>query len=317
METVSRKRKGAPPVCSATRSLQDLASRKRAYRGSEPQQSHCTDAPVPAVVMTAPAASGASASARVLPGRGLKRKVGCIDNATRIGWRKRLESEYDLGDEIGHGKFGFVRVCRPKAGTRGEEEFACKALPKNGGDTTHREVEIMQHLSGHPGVVTLSAVFEDTDAFYLVVSPTSPQWEIPILHAPARAMEPVSRKRKGAPPVSATSGGERVLLQCSVGYGGAVVVALAQIHHQDSSERGQVNGDGIRQQHARDRALLQGGTQNGELLVMDSMNSNIYRMALPLSQCAFAAYDYSGYGASTGKPSEENTYADIEAVPGS
>ncbi|OEL31436.1 Protein ABHD17C [Dichanthelium oligosanthes] len=27
-----------------------------------------------------------------------------------------------------------------------------------------------------------------------------------------------------------------------------------------------------------------------------------------------AAYDYSGYGASTGKPSEENTYADIEAV---
>ncbi|KAJ0775054.1 putative serine aminopeptidase, S33, alpha/Beta hydrolase [Helianthus annuus] len=26
------------------------------------------------------------------------------------------------------------------------------------------------------------------------------------------------------------------------------------------------------------------------------------------------AYDYSGYGASTGKPSESNTYADIEAV---
>ena len=29
-------------------------------------------------------------------------------------------------------------------------------------------------------------------------------------------------------------------------------------------------------------------TQNGELLVMDSMNSNIYRMALPLSRCACA-----------------------------
>jgi len=119
--------------------------------------------------MTAPAASGASASAGVLPGRGLKRKVGCIDNATRIGRRKRLENEYDLGEEIGHGKFGSVRVCRPKARTRGEEEFACKALPKNGGDTAHREVEIMQHLSGHPGVVTLRAVFEDTDAFYLVM----------------------------------------------------------------------------------------------------------------------------------------------------
>ncbi|CAD6245560.1 unnamed protein product [Miscanthus lutarioriparius] len=104
----------------------------------------------------------------LLPGRGLKRKVGCIDSATRIGRRKRLESEYDLGEEIGHGKFGSVRVCRPKA-ARGEEEFACKALPKNGGDTAHREVEIMQHLSGHPGVVTLRAVFEDADAFYLVM----------------------------------------------------------------------------------------------------------------------------------------------------
>jgi len=121
-------------------------------------------------VMTAPAASGASASAGFLPGRGLKRKVGCIDSATRIGRRKRLESEYDLGEEIGHGKFGSVRVCRARAGApRGEEEFACKALPKNAGDTAHREVEIMQHLSGHPGVVTLRAVFEDADAFYLVM----------------------------------------------------------------------------------------------------------------------------------------------------
>jgi len=120
--------------------------------------------------MTAPAASGASASAGFLPGRGLKRKVGCIDSATLIGRRKRLESEYDLGEEIGHGKFGSVRVCRARAGAPwGEEEFACKALPKNAGDTAHREVEIMQHLSGHPGVVTLRAVFEDADKFYLVM----------------------------------------------------------------------------------------------------------------------------------------------------
>ncbi|RLM60522.1 serine/threonine-protein kinase PEPKR2-like [Panicum miliaceum] len=172
MEQAPRKRKGAPPACSAARSLQDLASRKRACRGSDPQRSPRADARggPPAVVMTAPAASGASASAGFLPGRGLKRKVGCIDSATRIGRRKRLESEYDLGEEIGHGKFGSVRVCRAKAGPpRGEKEFACKALPKNAGDTAHREVEIMQHLSGHPGVVTLTAVFEDADAFYLVM----------------------------------------------------------------------------------------------------------------------------------------------------
>ncbi|CAO2202260.1 unnamed protein product [Urochloa humidicola] len=179
MEPVPRKRKGAPPpACSAARSLQDLASRKRACRGSDPHHSPgggaAADAAAPAAaVMTAPAACGASASAGFLPGRGLKRKVGCIDNATRIGRRKRLESEYDLGEEIGHGKFGSVRVCRAKNGLGaarlGEEEFACKALPKNAGDTAHREVEIMQHLSGHPGLVTLRAVFEDADAFYLVM----------------------------------------------------------------------------------------------------------------------------------------------------
>jgi hypothetical protein len=32
-------------------------------------------------------------------------------------------------------------------------------------------------------------------------------------------------------------------------------------------------------------------TQGGELLVMDSMNSNIYRMALPLSRCECALAD--------------------------
>ncbi|VAI18502.1 unnamed protein product [Triticum turgidum subsp. durum] len=94
------------------------------------------------------------------------RKVGCIESATRIGRKKRLEAEYELGDEIGQGKFGSVRICRAKAGG---EEFACKALPKNGEETVHREVEIMQHLSGHPGVVTLKAVFEDADKFYLVM----------------------------------------------------------------------------------------------------------------------------------------------------
>ena len=31
-------------------------------------------------------------------------------------------------------------------------------------------------------------------------------------------------------------------------------------------------------------------------------------------QCTVVAYDYSGYGRSTGRPSERNMYADIEAV---
>lgn len=167
MESTPRKRKGAPPACSAAaRSLQDLASRKRFCRESDPQPpSAAGGGGAPAAVMTAPAASGAAASP--VRGCGHKRKVGCIDSATRMGRRKRLDSEFELGDEIGHGKFGSVRACRARA--PGGEELACKALPKNGGDTAHREVEVMQHLSGHPGVVTLRAVFEDADSFYLVM----------------------------------------------------------------------------------------------------------------------------------------------------
>ncbi|OEL24255.1 Serine/threonine-protein kinase PEPKR2 [Dichanthelium oligosanthes] len=120
--------------------------------------------------MTAPAARGASAAAEVLlPVRGLKQKMGCIDSATRIGHRKQLESEYDLGEEIGHGKFRSVRLCHAWAGAGEEKLFACKALPKNAADTAHREVEIMQHLLGHLGVVTLRAIFKDADTFYLIM----------------------------------------------------------------------------------------------------------------------------------------------------
>ncbi|CAA6659479.1 unnamed protein product [Spirodela intermedia] len=112
-----------------------------------------------------PACSGSSLSSDV-PLRGLKRKLGCIEPATRIGRKKKLEKEYILGREIGQGKFGSVRLCRS---TATGEEFACKTLPKNGEETVHREVEIMQHLSGHPGVVTLNAVYDDSDNIYLIM----------------------------------------------------------------------------------------------------------------------------------------------------
>ncbi|CAL5081845.1 unnamed protein product [Urochloa decumbens] len=184
MDSLPRKRKGARAACSLAGSLHDAppAARKRTCREPKPrpennknkkpssgaaaadEASASASARGGGVVMTAPPASGRAAPDS--PGRGLKRKLGCIESATRMGRKKRLESEYELGDEIGQGKFGSVRICRAKAGG---EEFACKALPRNGEETVHREVEIMQHLSGHPGVVTLKAVFEDADRFYLVM----------------------------------------------------------------------------------------------------------------------------------------------------
>ncbi|KAI4388710.1 hypothetical protein MLD38_001015 [Melastoma candidum] len=104
-------------------------------------------------------------SSLVAPGRGLKRKIGCIDVATRMGRKKKIEDDYVLGDSIGQGKFGSVWLCRSKISG---VEFACKTLRK-GEDTVHREVEIMQHLSGHPGVVTLHGVYEEPDSFHLLM----------------------------------------------------------------------------------------------------------------------------------------------------
>ncbi|KAJ6736520.1 SERINE/THREONINE-PROTEIN KINASE [Salix viminalis] len=114
-------------------------------------------------IATAPPC-GASSSL-VLPGRGLKRKIGCIDVATQMGRKNRFEDDYILGDAIGRGKFGSVWLCKSKVTG---VEFACKTLQK-GEETVHREVEIMQHLSGHPGVVTLHAVYEELDCFQLVM----------------------------------------------------------------------------------------------------------------------------------------------------
>lgn len=104
-------------------------------------------------------------SSLVLNGRGIKRKIGCIDVATQMGRKNKIVEDYIKGDSIGKGKFGSVWLCRCRASG---VEFACKTLVK-GEETVHREVEIMQHLSGHPGVVTLKAVYEEPESFHLVM----------------------------------------------------------------------------------------------------------------------------------------------------
>lgn len=114
-------------------------------------------------IATAPPC-GASSSL-VPPGRGLKRKIGCIDVNTQMGRKNKIEEDYVKFDVIGHGKFGSVWLCKSKVSG---VEFACKILRK-GEETVHREVEIMQHLSGHPGVVTLHAVYEEAECFHLVM----------------------------------------------------------------------------------------------------------------------------------------------------
>eukprot|EP00253_Pinus_taeda_P010148 PITA_10148 len=98
--------------------------------------------------------------------RGLKRKIGCILASTRTGRKRKIEKDYDFGLELGRGKFGLVRICKSKATG---EELACKTLPKKTEENVYKEIEIMQHLSGHPNVVTLRAVYEDAESLHLVM----------------------------------------------------------------------------------------------------------------------------------------------------
>ncbi|XP_009799832.1 serine/threonine-protein kinase PEPKR2 [Nicotiana sylvestris] len=123
----------------------------------------CSRTSIRLAAATAPAPGGSSSIS--LCTRGLKRKIGCIDAATQMGRKNKIEDDYVMGEALGKGKFGSVFMCRSKlTGV----EFACKTLPK-GEETVHREVEIMQHLSGHPGVVTLQSVYEDGESFHLVM----------------------------------------------------------------------------------------------------------------------------------------------------
>ncbi|KAJ6791754.1 putative serine/threonine-protein kinase PEPKR2 [Iris pallida] len=158
MESVRRKRKGTRSSSAVESHLSDNAGdhgRKKKIKK--------TAKTMGGIMMTAPPSTSSSPES---PCRGHKRKIGCVDPSTQIRPEKKLEHEYELGVPIGRGKFGSVRLCRSKSTG---EEFACKTLKKNGEESIHREVEIMQHLSGHPNVVALKAVFEDSESFHLVM----------------------------------------------------------------------------------------------------------------------------------------------------
>ncbi|XP_059648006.1 serine/threonine-protein kinase PEPKR2-like [Cornus florida] len=174
MEFLGRKRKGTDILPTSRKnptplttmwshmSLEDYSRQKKKCKEVVDIETLSSSESLVTGVATAPPCGSLSSDS---PGRGFKRKIGCIDAATQMGRKKKLEQEFDLGATIGRGKFGSVVLCRNKASG---EEFACKTLHK-GKEIVHQEVEIMQHLSGHPGIVILKAVYEDANLFHLVM----------------------------------------------------------------------------------------------------------------------------------------------------
>ncbi|XP_039066001.1 calcium-dependent protein kinase 26-like isoform X1 [Hibiscus syriacus] len=83
-----------------------------------------------------------------------------------------LRDQYILGEQLGWGQFGVIRLCSDKL-TR--EVLACKSISKDrlvtsdDAQSVKLEIEIMTRLSGHPNVVDLKAVYEDEDHVHLVM----------------------------------------------------------------------------------------------------------------------------------------------------
>ncbi|KDP22334.1 hypothetical protein JCGZ_26165 [Jatropha curcas] len=83
-----------------------------------------------------------------------------------------LKDRYDLGEQLGWGQFGVIRVCTDKLTG---ELLACKSIAKDrlvtsdDARSVRLEIEIMTRLSGHPNVVDLKAVYEDEDYIHLIM----------------------------------------------------------------------------------------------------------------------------------------------------
>jgi len=83
-----------------------------------------------------------------------------------------VKSTYTVGKELGRGQFGVTSLCTHKATG---QKFACKTISKRKLSTkediedVRREVQIMYHLSGQPGVVELKGAYEDKSNVHLVM----------------------------------------------------------------------------------------------------------------------------------------------------
>ncbi|KAL9312702.1 hypothetical protein ACSQ67_018154 [Phaseolus vulgaris] len=79
-------------------------------------------------------------SSLITPGRGLKRKIGCIDVATQMGRKKKIEDDYVSGETIGQGKFGSVWLCRSRVSGA---EYACQNLTGLAGSPAYVAPEVL------------------------------------------------------------------------------------------------------------------------------------------------------------------------------
>jgi len=90
-----------------------------------------------------------------------------LDVGVKVVRGRSIDEDYDVGDEIGIGSDGVVKICQDR---KTGEEFCCKLMEKwNYPQRIRAEVDMMCRLSAHPGIVKLHAVYEDFKSGNLVM----------------------------------------------------------------------------------------------------------------------------------------------------
>ncbi|KAJ0582931.1 putative protein kinase CAMK-CDPK family [Helianthus annuus] len=94
----------------------------------------------------------------------------------RFGLKKRFKDEYEVGDEVGRGHFGYTVSATCKSGDHAGEKVAVKVIPKDkmtsaiAVEDVRREVRILRDLSGHDdNLIRFYDAFEDNDHVYMVM----------------------------------------------------------------------------------------------------------------------------------------------------
>jgi len=83
-----------------------------------------------------------------------------------------IKDKYTLGEVLGEGQFGKARKCTSKATN---QTYACKTVSKRklhheeDVEDLRREVQIMNHLAGHPSIVKIFDTFEDSKDVHIVM----------------------------------------------------------------------------------------------------------------------------------------------------
>eukprot|EP01126_Amoeba_proteus_P013743 TRINITY_DN15891_c0_g1_i11.p1 TRINITY_DN15891_c0_g1~~TRINITY_DN15891_c0_g1_i11.p1 ORF type:complete len:158 (-),score=27.12 TRINITY_DN15891_c0_g1_i11:259-732(-) len=94
--------------------------------------------------------------------------MGDVDWAFEDSKRHPVERDYDLGKQLGEGKFSIVHYAKNK---RTGEEVAIKCIDRentNPDELVH-EAMLLQLVEEHPGIIKVRDVYEDTTHYYLIM----------------------------------------------------------------------------------------------------------------------------------------------------